>query len=235
LNLNKFVQKNKTKMLKSLILLAALISVAFAVESERTLNEEFGVDCLFAHNLYRKLHGVPSLVLSPRLSELAITRAQELAELEELNVKQNKFHGQTLGETVGSVGGFSHYNGISATQLWYSVVSKFDEEGELSSEGASFTQIVWKSTRQVGFGISRSKSGKFFFVAEYYPSGNIRHQYEDNVFQLTDEELVKPLDCPVTVHSNTTRIRVPVTNHVKVPVDAEVVPVKPPKKSFSNC
>lgn len=217
-------------MLKSLILLAALISVAFAVESERSLNEEFAADCLFAHNLYRKLHGVPSLVLSPRLSELAITRAQELAELEELNVKQNKFHGQTLGETVGSVGGFSHYNGISATQLWYSVVSKFDEEGELSSEGASFTQIVWKSTRQVGFGIARSKSGKFFFVAEYYPSGNIRHQYEDNVFQLTDEELVKPLDCPVTVHSNTTRIRVPVTNQVKVPVDTEVVPVKPPKK-----
>jgi len=98
-------------MLKSLILLAALISVAFAVESERSLNEEFAADCLFAHNLYRKLHGVPSLVLSPRLSELAITRAQELAELEELNVKQNKFHGQTLGETVGSVGGFSHYNG----------------------------------------------------------------------------------------------------------------------------
>jgi hypothetical protein len=65
---------------------------------------------------------------------LAITRAQELAQLEELNVKQNRFHGQTLGETVGSVGGFSHYNGISATQLWYSVVSKFDEEGELSSE-----------------------------------------------------------------------------------------------------
>lgn len=102
-------------MLKNLIFLVGLIAIAFAIEGERTLNDEFATDCLFAHNLYRKLHGVPPLVLSPHLSQLAITRAQELAQLEELNVKQNRFHGQTLGETVGSVGGFSHYNGNFST------------------------------------------------------------------------------------------------------------------------
>jgi hypothetical protein len=47
------------------------------------------------------------------LTELAITRAQELAELEELNVKENKYLGTALGETVGSIGGFSSYNGKS--------------------------------------------------------------------------------------------------------------------------
>ena len=93
-------------MLKKILFLA-LVSMALAVD----LNEEFGNDCLFAHNLYRKLHGVPSLVLSPKLAELAVSRANELAALEELNVRQNKFNGHALGETVGSVGGFSHYNG----------------------------------------------------------------------------------------------------------------------------
>ena len=176
-------------MFKKLILLA-LLSIALS-ETVQELNSEFQTDALFAHNLYRKIHGVPPLVLNPKLSQLALRRATELANAGELNVKQNTFEGSQLGETVGSVGGFSHYNGISATQLWYSVVSKFDEEGELSSEGASFTQIVWKKTRQVGFGIAKSKSGKFFFVGEYFPSGNIRHQYEDNVFQLTDEEILK--------------------------------------------
>ena len=97
-------------MLKELILLA-LVSVTLAAIDTTSVNEDFGADCLFAHNLYRKLHGVPALKLSPKLSQLAINRAKELAELEELNVKQNKFHGQTLGETVGSVGGFSSYNG----------------------------------------------------------------------------------------------------------------------------
>lgn len=176
-------------MLKKLILLA-LFAVALS-ETVQELNSEFQTDALFAHNLYRKIHGVAPLVLNAKLSQLALKRATELANAGELNVKQNTFEGQPLGETVGSVGGFSHYNGISATQLWYSVVSKFDEEGELSSEGASFTQIIWKKTRQVGFGIAKSKSGKFFFVGEYFPSGNIRHQYEDNVFQLTDEEILK--------------------------------------------
>lgn len=227
----------------------ALVATALAVIDTTNVNVDFGADCLFAHNLYRKLHGVPALKLSPKLSQLAINRANELAELEELNVKQNKFHGQTLGETVGSVGGFSNYNGISATQLWYSVVSKFDEEGELSSEGASFTQIVWKSTQLVGFGIAKSKSGKFYFVAEYFPSGNIRHQYEDNVFQLTDEQLVKPLDCgelaPTVVHKKTThKTVVPLTVetttvvpvHVRKPVvveptDTEIVRPKVPSHS----
>jgi hypothetical protein len=228
-------------MLKEILLLA-LVSVAFA-EIDVHLNEGFGGDCLFAHNLYRKLHGVPALTLSPKLSQLAMSRAAELAELEELNVKQNKMHGQALGETVGSVGGFTNYNGISATQLWYSVVSKFDEEGELSSDGASFTQMVWKSTKLAGFGIAKSKSGKFYFVAEYFPSGNIRHQYESNVFQLTDDELVKPLDCSevaaIVGHKKGHSTMVPVTTsvpvHIQKPVievaDVEVVKSKVPTHS----
>jgi len=218
-------------MLKQLIFLM-LATMALAIPVDPVNVEQFNDDCLFAHNLYRKLHGVPALIVNPDLSKVAMRRAIELAQLEELNVQQNKYKGHTLGETVGSVGGFSSYNGISATQLWYSVVSKFDEEGEMSSEGASFTQIVWKSTKQVGFGIAKSRSGKFYFVAEYYPSGNIRHQYEDNVFQLTDELLIKPLDCPQAVHSNTTRIRPTTTVRPVVvdTVDTEVVVTKPPKK-----
>jgi hypothetical protein len=176
-------------MLKKIILLA-LISIALA-ETVQELNTEFQNDALFAHNLYRKIHGVPPLSLNFRLSQLALRRATELATADELSVKQNIFDGEQVGENVGSVDGFPSYNGISASQLWYSVVNKFDEEGESSSEGASFTQMVWKSTKQVGFGIAKSKNGKFFFVAEYFPSGNVRHQYDTNVFQLTDEEIVK--------------------------------------------
>ena len=120
------------------------------------------------------------------------------------------------------------------------MVSKFDEEGELSSEGASFTQIVWKSTQLVGFGIAKSKSGKFYFVAEYFPSGNIRHQYEENVFQLTDEQLIKPLDCgelaPTVSHKKTVHKPVVplvvaeattvVPVHVKKPVIAVDQPIE---------
>lgn len=57
----------------------------------------------------------------------------------------------------------------------------------MSDEGASFTQLVWKGTKEVGFGIAKNQDGVYFFVAEYLPSGNIRGQYETNVLPLTDE------------------------------------------------
>lgn len=45
---------------------------------------------------------------------------------------------------------------------------------------------MWKSTKEVGFGIVRGNDSTFYFVAEYLPSGNIRGQYDVNVNQLTD-------------------------------------------------
>jgi len=95
-------------MLKKLLVLFACVSIALAQNVEQ---EEFARDALFAHNLYRRVHGVSLLTLNPRLSQIAIQRANELANVGELNVRQNMFEGQNLGETVGSVGGFSSYNG----------------------------------------------------------------------------------------------------------------------------
>jgi hypothetical protein len=41
--------------------------------------------------------------------------------------------------------------------------------------------LVWKSTREVGFGISRASNGTLYMVGFYYPSGNIDEQFKDNV------------------------------------------------------
>lgn len=94
-------------MIKQIILILSITLTAYASLNQ----EEFGQEALLAHNLYRKIHAVPPLRLNPSLSKLALTRAQELANLAELNVKQNIFEGKNLGETVGSVGGFVDYNG----------------------------------------------------------------------------------------------------------------------------
>lgn len=197
-------------MFKYLAVLAlmAFVTADESSSTEKAANIEFEQDALMAHNLYRRIHGVSPLKLNHALSRMALKRAKDLAINGKLNVKQIMFNESTLGETVGVVDGFSSYNGISATQLWYSVVNKFDEEGESSNEGASFTQMVWKATKQVGFAIAKSSDGKFYFVAEYYPSGNIRGQYNDQVFQLTDSKMnmkdtvvVEKTDCvsPKTV------------------------------------
>ena len=194
-------------MFKSLCLLI----IFSCVYSKPDLNHEtFEKDALMAHNLYRQIHGAQPLKLNSDLSKLAFERAKELASIQHLNIKQNFYNGINLGETVGSISGFIEYNGklfhnmdiynlnfkmkfikniilgISATQFWYSTISEYDKEGEASNNGGSFTQIVWKSTKEVGFGIVRGNDSTFYFVAEYLPSGNIRGQYDVNVNQLTD-------------------------------------------------
>lgn len=63
------------------------------------------------------------------------------------------------------------------------MVSKFDQEGENSLEAACFSQLIWKDTKEVGFGVVENE-GIFYFVAEYFPSGNIPGEYGKNVFQL---------------------------------------------------
>jgi hypothetical protein len=147
---------------------------------------EFANEALLAHNLYRRIHGVPSLRLNSKLSEVAQKRARQLANDGKLSMQQNFFNGQSLGETVGSVSGFSSYNGVSATQLWYSVVSKFDEEGEASIDGASFTQIVWKKTEEVGFGIAKStKENKVYSYSfeNYTQQPEILNDFEKIIFR----------------------------------------------------
>lgn len=97
-------------MLKFLILTFACISIVYSKHS-RINQEKFAKDALIAHNIYRKIHGVDPLVLNSNLSKLAFKRAEELAWVGELNVKQNFYDGINLGETVGSVAGFIEYNG----------------------------------------------------------------------------------------------------------------------------
>jgi uncharacterized protein YkwD len=193
-------------MFKLIIALLCFCCSFFATTASVTLlnQEKFAQEALQAHNIYRSIHNASALALNANLSLLAQKRAQEMSETGELFVKQNYLNSlslsEPLGETVGSVGGFSDYNGISASQLWYSTVSKFDEEGEMSTDGASFTQLVWKNTTQVGFGIARSiYDASYYFVAEYYPTGNVRGQYLQNVFQLNiDEDLNQEIQDSIT-------------------------------------
>ena len=44
-----------------------------------------------------------------------------------------------------------------------------------------FSQLVWKDSTQVGFGIA-SKHSKVYCVAHYWPRGNVVGQFAENVF-----------------------------------------------------
>ena len=49
-----------------------------------------------------------------------------------------------------------------------------------------FTQLVWKSTKTVGFGVSLGTSSGFncvYLVANYAPPGNYLNQFSQNVIK----------------------------------------------------
>jgi hypothetical protein len=52
--------------------------------------------------------------------------------------------------------------------------------------------MVWKDTKQIGFGIARSQNGKqrkAYFVASFYPAGNVTGSFFGNVSTLKEEKV----------------------------------------------
>lgn len=92
--------------------LTILVLMVLNSKAEWNQNQEqFANEALFAHNLYRKIHGVESVKLSDTLLMLAQLRADELAENEHLKIEKNLIDGQIVGEIVGYVNGFDQYTG----------------------------------------------------------------------------------------------------------------------------
>jgi hypothetical protein len=72
--------------------------------------------------------------------------------------------------------------------MWYEEVSDYDFAKGNAKNGqvvGHFTQIVWKGTSQVGFGLAVAQDGrnkKYYCVGNYKAPGNYRGQYTSNVF-----------------------------------------------------
>uniref|UniRef100_A0A0K8R5F6 Putative antigen 5 protein n=1 Tax=Ixodes ricinus TaxID=34613 RepID=A0A0K8R5F6_IXORI len=78
---------------------------------------------------------------------------------------------------------YSQYAG-KAVRYWYDENKDYDyETGGYSPNTAHFTQMVWKSTTQLGCGYAVSSSSTIFVVCKYHPQGNIDGQYRSNVLR----------------------------------------------------
>ena len=84
-------------------------------------------------------------------------------------------------------------NPTSATDWWYNEIKHYDYSKPMLTEMTQqFTQLIWKSTTKVAFGIAGA-----FVVGWYYPAGNVQGQFEENVLPLSERiksELEKDID-----------------------------------------
>nr|CAD2144944.1 unnamed protein product [Meloidogyne enterolobii] len=127
-------------------------NLPLTIDSVNNISEDtiFAEHFLNRHNELRKLHGAPELVLSSELITMACKWANKLSEKGHVAFAEISGVGENI--TVFP-------EDISAKEIvdyWYDENRKYEYETPGWQAGANyFTQIVWKSTREIG--VSRVK------------------------------------------------------------------------------
>ena len=151
-------------------------------ESTSPEYDNFCKEALQAHNNYRKIHHAEPLTLNRELCKIAQNYAEHLANVGRLQHSDNCYHNDAMGENLYCCLG-KDPTGSSVTTSWYSEIKSYDYSGDWSNGTGHFTQVVWKETKEVGFGICKAPSGKIFVVANYYPAGNVLGFFKYNVLR----------------------------------------------------
>lgn len=149
-----------------------------------TLKIRFIHEALRAHNRLRSLHGVPQLIHNPELSILAQKHARYLANHNTVVNSNALYRGERVGENIMFLNDISliRYPGGHVTQRWYAQGAGYDYSRDHQPGTGLFTQMIWKDSREVGFGVRKTNDGRYYYVAVYWPAGNVLGQFGNNVF-----------------------------------------------------
>ncbi len=153
--------------MKTLIYIIAFLISYYSVAQDVIFSEEDKQAILLRHNHYRSRVGVPPLVWSGKLEAIAQAWADTLAAQD----KGLRHSGWKYGENIAGASVLVSAQFI--VDLW-AREKVFYHGGAITPDNraAHYTQIVWHTTRKVGCALSRSKSGFYYWVCEYYPPGN---------------------------------------------------------------
>jgi len=152
---------------------------------ERNKIEQYNIyrkECLYHHNKIRESHGVPPLRESESLSEYSQQWANFISETDTLTHSSMIWDGKNVGENIAKAGAVINDPSQLIVHKWYEEKENFDYSNPSSQNNTkNFTQMVWKGTESIGFGLSYSQSGNTFIVINYYPAGNTADGYRSNV------------------------------------------------------
>ncbi len=163
------------------LLLAACLCSMNAVAQNDTATVTIQ-QILDAHNAYRTEVNVPALTWSDELAQYAQSWANELATNRGCNMQHrphddNDPWNQKYGENIFSGGGTNWSPTVlDAVSDWASEKKDFNPDSKECNSGGicgHYTQMVWKSTTQVGCGVATCSDGNVIVVCNYNPAGNM--------------------------------------------------------------
>lgn len=167
--------------LKKLIFFILILCLAQA-ENEFDVKDaiKFIKEAVKQHNIYRQQHNVPELKLNYELVELAQDEAEKYAFDRSSATNQVTFKNENVGKNLALATGVSVYSGETVTNLWYSKGKSFRYNINDFQDAGSFTQVVWKNSKEIGLGVYK-KGSSIYMVALYYPAGNVQGAIKENV------------------------------------------------------
>jgi uncharacterized protein YkwD len=129
-----------------------------------------------AHARVRAKHCAPALTWSTKLADYAQHWADTLRAKRCAFEHSNGPYGENLA--AGTIGALDP---TGTVDYWYGEVKDYRfPAGGFSMKTGHFTQLVWKSTTQVGCGHAQC-NGLDVWVCEYDPAGNVDGEYRENV------------------------------------------------------
>ena len=136
-----------------------------------------------AHNKWRSQVGVPALRWSDKLARSSQQWADHLAEN---NCRMQHSMSSDYGENLYWAGPITNSDGSAAVQAftaqkvvdsWGSESKYYDyEDNSCHSVCGHYTQVVWKSTTEVGCAVAVCGNKGQIWVCQYTPSGNMAGQ-----------------------------------------------------------
>ena len=173
-------------MLKSIGIILFFLQILYGQNSNK-------ISALKVHNDARKEVGVKPLVWSENLEIDAKKYADYLASkdifkhsasLKEINQGENLYStAYFVFQENGEKFFFEKTNYLKDASIsWLSekkdyTYAKIGDRKNNFSKIGHYTQMVWNETSQVGIAYSKSKSGKVYVVARYYPAGNVISEF----------------------------------------------------------
>ncbi|KAI8379964.1 CAP domain-containing protein [Choanephora cucurbitarum] len=128
-------------------------------------------EALAIHNKYRKAHHVPDVTWSTKLADHAQT------------VTDSCVWGHSVLKGAGQNIAYGYKSMEAVIDAWYNEGKNYNYgTNSYSSSTGHFTQVVWKSTTEIGCAATYCSNLRgTYYVCDYSPPGNYAGKYADNV------------------------------------------------------
>jgi len=156
------------------LLTIAVAAALFASTSHPANPDKDVAAFLDVHNAARAAVGAPPLQWSPKLAAYAQEWANQLARSGRFEHRPNNPYGENLA-------GYHPPNGPAyGAKLWLD--EKKDYRGEIIDSRnfrkfGHYTQMVWRKSTHVGYGVAQKPDGMWILVANYEPAGNMQGEH----------------------------------------------------------